>query len=162
MPTHYGCIVSSISSEVYFARVYSESANRIEVLKRRVQEGRDIQAASEFCRWLLFSGLLPLLKLNSNDSGKPFKVDGAHLEWLAEDLLALCNEQAGRNAPQPCLTAGYLQSLHDKIDLVAGHVSKLSVASSVTVQRNPAPQDGSDREPMPAGLPRSGRSAMLD
>lgn len=90
-------------------------------------------AASEFCRWLRFSGLFPLLKANSNNESPPLKIDGSHLEWACEDLLSLCNEQMCRKSPEPCLTAAYLQSLHDKVDTMAGYLSRLAVAPDVTV-----------------------------
>ncbi len=48
-------------------------------------------AASEFCRWLLFSGIFKLLQENS--ASGPLKVDGAHLEWKCRELLALCNDR---------------------------------------------------------------------
>lgn len=145
MPTQCGCIVSTDSQAIWFARVYSESSSRIDVLSRRVQEGRDVLAASEFCRWLLFSGIIKLLEENPNPA--PLKVDGAHLQWKCEELLQLCNSRLRSPVAEPCLTAGYLQSLHDKVDLVAGYLSRITAGSAVGV--NPvsaAPVDPEDVE----------------
>jgi len=155
MPTQCGCIVSIGPETVWVARVYSETSNRIEVLSRRVQEGRGVMEASEFCRWLLFSGIIQVLEQTPNPG--PLKVDGAHLRWKVEELLSVCNSRL-RSGPdgQPCLTAGYLQSLHDKVDLVAGYLSRLSVSTAVSVNSLEASQQTSELEPLATmrnGLP---------
>ena len=155
MPTRYRRIVSSISSAVAFARLYSESIARIDVLTRRVQEGRDIVAASEFCRWLTFSGIFDLLKTQANEERGILKIDGAHLEYRCHELLSLCNDRMSHNSTEPCLTAGYLQSLHDKIETMAGYLSKLSVETPVITQSVPAVVEPSrePREAVPCPVP---------
>lgn len=122
----------SIGPRVRFARIYSETSNRIEVLSRRVQEGRDVLAASEFCRWFLFSGILDVLAENSSDA--PLKVDAGHLRWKCQELLELCNDclRSGSRG-EPCLTAGYLQSLHDKVDVMAGYLARLNTRAPESV-----------------------------
>ena len=91
-------------------RIYRETMNRLDVLSRRVAEGRDVMAASEFARWLSFSGIIRLCEENA--CGGDLKVDGALLRWTCEQLIQQCNE---------------------RIDLMAGYMSKLSVAPSVSV-----------------------------
>ena len=125
--------MSSNGEIVMFATIYRESISRLETLSRRVSEGKDIQGASEFCRWLLFSGIISLLKANSNREASPLKVDGSFLEWKATDLLQTCNQHLSTGQVSCNLSAAYLQSLHEKIDLMAGYLGKLSAAPSVAV-----------------------------
>lgn len=134
-------------------RIYSETSNRIDALSRRVQEGRDVMAASEFCRWLLFSGIFKLLEENASPA--PLKVDGVHLRWKCEQLLDLCNGRLRSNSSEPCLTAGYLQSLHDKVDLMAGYLSRLSAPSPVIQESNDGFEHGNGLPARSAGRPYS-------
>jgi hypothetical protein len=125
---------------VNLSQIYRETNSRLDILSRRVQEGRDCLAASEFCRWLLFSGILPLLKSHTNHETGLLKIDGAFLQWKCEELLSACNDLLRTNKFDGNFSAAYLQSLHEKIDAmeknqhsIAGYLSKLSVASGVVV-----------------------------
>jgi hypothetical protein len=121
-----------------FSRIYRETNMRLDIFSRRVQEGKDVMAASEFCRWLLFSGIIELLKANSNHETTLLKVDGSFIEWKTNDLLKRCNDFFIHGHPASVtLSAAYLQTLHEKIDLMAGYLSKLSVSQAVSV--TPAP-----------------------
>ena len=123
--------MSPNGESIYFSVIYRETISRLNTLSRRVSEGKDVLAASEFCRWLQFSGIIPLLKANSNSEPPPLKVDGSFLEWKVEDLLQSCNQYFATGHVSGNLSAAYLQSLHEKIDLMAGYLGKLSVAPSV-------------------------------
>ena len=129
----------SITSEaVNFAQIYRETIRRLDVLSLRVQEGKDVQGASEFCRWLDFSGIPRLLEANANKETGLLKVDGAFLRWRCNELQERCNDYLQRGQADLTFSAAYLQTMHEKlestnrkIDLVAGYLSKLSVAPSV-------------------------------
>ena len=84
-------------------------------------------AAVEFARFVRWSGLVKLFEENAQ--GEPLKVDGAYIRWKAEELERCCTERFRTNSTEPTLTAAYLQSLHDKIDLMAGYLGKLTVGS---------------------------------
>jgi len=137
--------------------------NRLSVLERRVQEGRDVDAASEYARWLSFSGLLKLLEANSQPA--PLVVDGCLLESRCDELIRMCGERFKTGDRSPNLKAKELQSLHDKIDLVAGYLSRLNVptltvgSASTGVHGAPAVRDPEIRvlpdyehEPSQAGV----------
>ncbi len=53
----------------------------LDSFSRRVQEGRDVESASDFARWLSFSGILMLLERYPNQvaSHDILKVDGLFL-----------------------------------------------------------------------------------
>ena len=104
---------------------------RLDSFRRRVDEGRDVMAASEFARWVFFSGLIQLCKENSQDGF--FKVDGALLQWTCEHLIEQCNERFRANNFDPSFEQAEFQSLHEKIDMMAGYLSRLSVAPSVVI-----------------------------
>ena len=129
-------------------RIWSETMGRLEAFSRRVSEGRDVIAASEFARWVFFSGLIQLCKENSQDGF--FKVDGALLQWTCDQLIERCNERFRTNNLEPSFRAEEFQSLHDKIDRMAGYLSRLSVAPAVVV--NPLPRDGSNFDVISGGL----------
>lgn len=110
--------------------IYKETKSRLETLSCRVSEGRDVMAASEFARWLSFSGILKLLE--SNPQPEPLKVDGAFLRWHTEQLIQQCNERFRTNSVDPNFKAADFKSLHDKVDTIAGYLSTL--ASSAEFQ----------------------------
>lgn len=113
--------------------IWRETSNRLDVLHRRVQEGRDVMAASEFARWLNFSGIIKLLEANAQDA--PLKVDGALLRSKCEIVLAQCNDRFRTNSEDPNLAKAELLSIHEKLDTLAGYVSRLS-APAVAVERS--------------------------
>lgn len=113
------------SQSVNLHRIWLETSGRLDVLSKRVQEGRDVMAASEFARWLFFSGILKLLEANSQDG--PLKIDGAFLRWKCEELIQQCNDRFRKNSAEPSFTEATFQSIHEKLDKIAGHVSGLSV-----------------------------------
>jgi hypothetical protein len=156
------------SDTAILARIQSETSHRLDVLARRVAEGRDVMAASEFCRWLSFSGILRLLERYPNQvsSHNPLKVDGAFLRWKCEDLQATVNERLRTGNENPSFEKNEFQSMHEKIDRMAGYLSRLSVAPAVSV----APAAASEKEEISGGLdaqapgecvPDGGRSARL-
>ena len=113
-------------------RLYNETKNRLETLSRRVSEGRDMVAASEFARWVFFSGIIQLCKENAVDGA--LKVDGALLEWTVNELVQKCNERHRTNSSAPTVTEAELKSVHEKLDTIAGYLSRLSVAPAVAVE----------------------------
>jgi hypothetical protein len=119
-------------------RIYHECFNRLESFSKRVAENRDVMAASEFARWLSFSGIPRLLKANSNPA--PLKVDGAHLQWKIDDLLAACNERFRTNNQTPTIEKSEVESMREKmdkmasnLDLMAAQISRLTSAVQASV-----------------------------
>ena len=131
-------------SEASYSRIYSETSSQIDRHLARVKEGRDVDAACFFARWLFWSGIPGLLKENSTPHGtpSPLKCDGAFLSWKLNELIEACNEYYRTNKPAG-LQATELESLREKVeklttnlDLVAGQLSRLVDA----INSKPEPQ----------------------
>lgn len=124
------------SDTAILARIYSETVNKLDSFSRRVQEGRDVNAASEFARWLLFSGILPLLEQYPNQvqSQNPLKVDGAFLRWKAGQLVEACSDRYRTNNQNPSIEKTEFESIHEKIDRMAGYLSRLTAVATVAVE----------------------------
>jgi hypothetical protein len=126
----------------YLARIYSETLAKLESFSRRVAEGRDINAASEFARWLPFSGILSLLDRYPNQvaSHNPLKVDGRFLRWKAEQLTEACNDRYRTNNQNPAIERTEFEAMREKIDRMAGYLSRLTAAGAIRGERIPEPQ----------------------
>ena len=124
------------------ARIYGQTVNQLDAFSKRVQEGRDVEAASDFARWLSFSGILMLLERYPNQvqSNHPLKVDGSFLRWKCEQLVEACNERFRTNSLNPAFAKKEFESMHEKIDRVAGYLSKLTAARTINVEPMPEPQ----------------------
>lgn len=121
------------ASNANFHRVYTECCARVEIYCKRVAEARDVQAASDFAKFLFFSGIIGLLKENA--SPEPLKVDGAHLAWKLEDLIERCNGHFRSNGRASGVSPGELESVHEKlarvsanVEMLAGQICKLTAA----------------------------------
>ena len=144
-------------------KIWRETLNRLDSFSGRVREGRDVNAASEFARFLKFSGIIMLCK--ANEALEPLKCDGAFLQWKCDELLDACNDFFRTNGQTAGLKEPHLLSLHDKVDrlarnleLVAGHVSRLPLppATSVTATASDsagAGVGGGAAAPCPLPLP---------
>lgn len=96
--------------------------NRLERFSALVAEGKFLFEARAFCSYVLFSGLISLFEANPQDP--PLKVDGAFLRWKAEDLQQTIQERFRLNDTSPHLSESEFLSLHDKLDKVAGYLSR--------------------------------------
>jgi hypothetical protein len=124
------------------ARIYDQHVKQLDLFSKRVQEGRDVEAASEFARFLAFSGICLLLERYPNQvqSNHPLKVDGSFLRWKCEQLIEACNERFRTNSLNPAFAKKEFESMHEKIDRMAGYLSKLTAARTINVEPMPEPQ----------------------
>lgn len=132
------------ADQVQLHWIWREFSNKLESYRRRVQEGKDVAAASDFAKFVSWCGVIKLLE--ANPQKPPLVVDGAHLKWKCEELIRLCNDRFRTNDSQPHVEASELQSLHEKVDLMAAYLSRLSASPAVTV--NPIPREVSDASPI--------------
>jgi len=96
---------------------WKEAINRLESLRNRIKEGRDLDEAANFCRWLLFCRIDKILEPHNNNGF--LKVDSALLMWKAKDLLTMVQDMWASGA----VTAKeqtHLEAIHHKLDLIAG------------------------------------------
>lgn len=112
------------------ARIWRETSNRIESLDTAVQEGKKLEEALNFCRFVFWSGLLQLFRENPQPA--PLKVDGPFLEWRLKELQQKVQDRYRLNDGQPHIDETQLSAINRKLDVIAAHVSKLSPPLTAT------------------------------
>lgn len=105
--------------------MWKETKNRLETLKERADEGRDINSAVEFARYILWSGLIKIFE-ECPGSG-PLRVDAALIRKQATELEQVCTEHYRTRGSEPGIKVSELRSLHEKMDLLAGYVARLGL-----------------------------------
>jgi len=105
-------------NNVQLHRLWRETDNRLNSLARSVREGKCVDEASNFCRWLRFTGLLELLEQNPRPL--PLIVNGAELRTKVQDILFECGElYKGGKLPLPKYTESRMAAVmarHDRIN----------------------------------------------
>ncbi len=114
-------------AEINLHRIWRETNLRLDVLSQRVAENKDLAAALEFSRWLFWSGILDLLE--ANPSPEPLKVDGSHLRWKCEELGRAVTARWAQNDSEPHVATLQLQSINEKLDAIAGYLSRVPVSA---------------------------------
>jgi len=107
--------------------LWKEVSLRLQVFSRRVQEGRDAEAASEFARFVRNAGLVRLIAL-SGAKGGAYAVDAPALDKAVSRLLDDCIAPLNGRVPQTrasAVVASY-ESLERKLDGLTEAVAKLS------------------------------------
>jgi hypothetical protein len=103
--------------------LWKETYNRLERFDRLVQEGRGMDEALGFVRYLKGSGLLKLFNVTFQES--PLKVDGPLIHWRCNELEQSILRRYSTGDLQGRIEPKDLQTLHEKLDTLAGYVSKL-------------------------------------
>lgn len=106
--------------------LWKETMARLERLHKRVCEGKHVDEASEFARWLRFSGLLDIFRMFK--AGEPLEVDATKVEKLITDTLFECEQFWKRNPRGPYVALSELESINHKLDLLAGRIAQMPVA----------------------------------
>jgi len=97
--------------------VESQLQQTLAIHARRVREGKELMPALDFARYVLRSGLITLL----NEFGR----DGATMRWRVEQLMSEVQDRFTKNDTSPQLKDEDFRTLHDKLDLIAGYVSRI-------------------------------------
>jgi len=123
MSQESGILICKMADQADAHWLWQESVNRLESLRLRVCEGRDLDCALEFARFFLWCGIDKFLK--PFDSQGPLKVDTAFLRWKAEDLQRQVQElyTSGKASEGKQST---LQAIDHKLDIIAAHVAGLT------------------------------------
>jgi hypothetical protein len=108
--------------DVHYHVLWSWTNQTLDSLSARVAENRSLGEASDFARFVINSRLAELLKAHS--CADLLKVDGALIEWKAKELLRTVQERWRLNDTKPHLEALQLQSIHEKLDCIAGYFAK--------------------------------------
>jgi len=110
--------------EVQFHVLWSWTNQTLDSLSERVAENRSLGEASDFARFVINSRLAEVLKRRSCDDA--LKVDGPLIEWKAKELLRTVQERWAKQDTKAHLEALQLQSIREKLDCIAGYLSKLA------------------------------------
>jgi len=115
--------------------LWRETSNRVEVLQGRVNEGLDVDAASEFARWLRFSGLLKILESAPDDPRLPCK--GLFLSKQVETLVYDCgqwyaNHERANRKPPAQVPRSELEKISSQLQTLAAAVAQLSPSTIET------------------------------
>jgi len=105
----------------------NETVQRLVTLHKRVCEGKFVDEASEYARWLRFSGVLPIF--DAFPSPPPLEVSRAKVEKLIGDVLWECEQFWKKNPRGPWVSLSELEAINQKLDTIAGQLSRLSLAS---------------------------------
>jgi len=105
-----------------FAWLYRETLREVQGHERRVREGKQVEEALNFSKFVLFSGIVQILKAHS-DAGRN-KIDGAHLQWRCEELERACNEYWKSKNRTPSISLTELEAINRKLDVIAAHVAR--------------------------------------
>jgi len=105
--------------------LYRETARQVTYYEKLVKENRELWPAVGFCRYLIFSGVLDILKAHCSDNPR-MMTDGANLCWRVEELQRDITERfkTGKDkSPEPLPE---IESMQRKLDLIAGYLSKMT------------------------------------
>lgn len=112
--------------------LWRETNNRVNVLAARVREGVDVMAASEFARWLQFSGVLRVLL--HNEAGMPLPVRGRELDGKVKQLVASCGEwfslhESSNSKPHPEIPRTELERINAQLAQITQRLNSLGAAA---------------------------------
>jgi hypothetical protein len=94
---------------------------RLETLDKRVREGKEVEEASDFARWVQWSGLVKLFE--SFPQGEPFAVSAAEILRLVGEVLFDCEMWWKKNPRGPWVAKSELEAVNHKLDLIAGQLA---------------------------------------
>jgi len=114
-------------------RLWSETDRRVDSLRKQVAEGVGVDEASNFVRWIQFSGVLQILKSNSVDV--PLRVDGYGLAAKCDELVFECGQWYRHHEnsfkPRDCyIEASALSAIEARLASIEYNLLKSDVSGS--------------------------------
>lgn len=96
---------------------------RLDSYQDRVNEGKDLAAAVEYARYILWSKLAQVMRPHDCDGA--LKVDSSLMRWKAEELQrSVCDlYSSGKYVPRG--EQAQLDRINQKLDLIAGRLSQV-------------------------------------
>ena len=124
--------IVATDSEVNLHLLWQATIRQVDSYAARVAENRDVMQALDFARFVLNSRLVNVLVPYGR--GGELKVDPGLLRWKAEELQRACTDRFRMNDCKPHIEQLQLEAVHEKLDLVAGYLSKLVLQGAVMVE----------------------------
>jgi hypothetical protein len=105
------------------SQIYRETQFFVERLARSVHEGRGVEAASNFTRWLRFSGLLGVFD-KFTVPGSSGVVNGEEMRKLVDDVVAACGQifRGGKQPVNPSQST--IDQINAKVDFILSQMAK--------------------------------------
>jgi hypothetical protein len=102
--------------------LWKETYNRLSTLERAVAEGRAVDEASNFGRWLVFSDLYDIF--NAHPQAHPMEVDGLKIRELGDRVVAACGKiyRGGKTPRNPSQST--VDEINSKMDVILSHLAK--------------------------------------
>jgi len=115
--------------------IWRETDNRTDRLRAQVREAVDVLPASEFARWLRFSGVLDLLP----EQDFPLPCRGQELRNKVDKLVQECGDwfalhERSNVSPHPEIPRTELERINSQLAHLTAAVSKLSLPNSETTE----------------------------
>jgi len=120
--------------------IWRETTRRLESFAGDVREHKRVLEASDFIRWLQFSGLLKLFA--AHPQPEPLRVDVANVRKLIEDLRFSCGESFRNGKADPQYAASDIAAINHKLELIAAHVATLSPPLTETAASGDSAEPG--------------------
>jgi hypothetical protein len=114
---------SDFSQHVNCAKIYRETMNRLSSLQNRVNEGKDLDFALEFCRYVFWSGVIELLEYHAS-TASGLEVSGANLRTRVKQLQQDIQDRFRKSNTSPKIELSELEKINHKLDLIAGRISQ--------------------------------------
>jgi len=106
---------------------WRDTKRQIDAFAQAVRAGQRLDEAAGFARYVLNSGLCGILA--EFPHADPLTCDGHLLRSVAQDLLSAVQERWRTNDLKPTVDFCELQAINRKLDLIAGHVARISPMS---------------------------------
>jgi len=111
-------------------QIWRETTRKLESFARDVRESKRVLEASDFARWLQFSGVVKIMEAFPNP--EPLRVDGAAIRKQISDLLYDCGESFRNGKADPKYAASDIAEINRKLEVIAAHVATLSPPSKIS------------------------------
>jgi len=113
--------VTAMLTGLQLHKLWRETNNFVERLTKDVREVKNVNAASDYVRWLQWTGLLEILV--AAESPMPLPVRGGELKLKVKKLLDACNDLYQDGKATPRYTESDIAEINRKLDIIAAHVA---------------------------------------
>ena len=101
-------------------KLYRETESEVASLERCVREGKELDCALAFCRYVFWSGIVEILKAHQDVS--VVKIDPYRLGGRVNELQSSVQEWYASNKKQPTVVLSEIEGISRKLDLIAGRL----------------------------------------
>jgi len=113
---------------VMLHQIWRETDRKLRSHAREVRENKGVREASEFARWLNFSGVIRILE--ANPQSEPLPVDGPALRRLCDEVILQCGECFKGGKADPKYSASDIAEINRKLDLLLTPPSAATTAEA--------------------------------